>query len=330
MYMRVAIEIMILLSYTIKGDFMKVIMDMGNTNTRMYLVNGECHVDTVSIDVGGRMSVLNGREFLFENLRGAFLDLLNKSGVSEKDVECVVAFGVAGSEYGIKEVLHIPLPADAKKLRDNMKKFLVPEFCPCPIYVIPGVMAVDECGAPLEIMRSEETEIMGLDDDIFKSGRTVVLLPGSHCKSITVDSSHTIINFISGMTGEMMQVLSSYTILSQKCEVKSGNDPEWQFKGAEWCRENGLNSALLRVRTLQSRTNATIEEISSFFVGAVIYPEIENIIRKNEGASFLVGGKKVLRELYMRMLSHYGATDVRELENAEGLGLKGAIKISSL
>lgn len=309
---------------------MKIIMDMGTTNTRMYLVDGDKHIDTERLDMGASVTIKMGHDFLFENLRGALKNILERNNLKESNLENVTAFGMAGSELGIHDVARIPLPVNAKKLSESMVKLSLPQFCSCPVFVIPGVLYPSESGEALEIMRGEETEIMGLDDDIFQAENTVVLLPGTHCKSISVDKTHTITKFISGMSGEMMEVLSKHTILSAKCDIKNSNNFEEQIRGATFCKNDGMNSALLNIRTQQACTNRSVEEISSFFVGAVLYPEIENIINKNPDAVFYVGGKKVLRDLYENLLKHFGAKNVYDLDGAENLGLKGAIKISNM
>ncbi len=307
---------------------MYIVMDMGTTNTRLFLVSGDKVSDREKLNKGCRNAVLESRQSLFSDLREKLLALLDRNKLSEKDLEYVVAFGMAGSEFGVAEVNHVALPMNAVGLAKNMRSFSVPEFTTAPVFVIPGVCVLGEGGEFCEIMRGEETEVMGLTREIHES--CVILMPGTHCKSVTVDKDGNILKFISGMDGEMMQVLSENTILSSKCDVKEGNDLAWQIKGADWCRDNGLNSALLGVRTLQAKTDHTLEEISSFFVGAVLYPDIANIIAKNPDCKFLVGGKKVLRVIYANLLRHYGAKNVEELDNAEDLGVQGAIYINSL
>ncbi len=307
---------------------MYIVMDMGTTNTRLFLIKNSEVCDREKINMGCRNAVLQSREVLFSALREHLLTLLSRNSLNENEIERVVAFGMAGSEFGVAELSHVALPITAKGLSENMREFSVPEFTIAPVFVIPGVCVLGENGEVREIMRGEETEVIGLVNDIQEN--CVVLMPGTHCKSVTVSKNGEILKFISGMDGEMMQVLSENTILSSKCDVKLGNDLEWQIKGAEWCRENGLNSALLGVRTLQAKTSHTIEEISSFFVGAVLYPDIHNIIEKNPDCRFLVGGKKVLRVIYVNLLKHYGAKNVFELDGAEDLGVRGAILINEL
>ena len=108
---------------------MKIIMDMGTTNTRMYLVDGDKHIDTERLDMGASVTIKMGHDFLFENLRGALKNILERNNLKESNLENVTAFGMAGSELGIHDVARIPLPVNAKKLSESMVKLSLPQFC---------------------------------------------------------------------------------------------------------------------------------------------------------------------------------------------------------
>jgi 2-dehydro-3-deoxygalactonokinase len=109
-------------------------------------------------------------------------------------------------------------PADVATLADQLQP--VPGAADARI--VPGV-AVREVGGRRDVMRGEETQILGAG---LGHGRQLVVLPGTHCKWVLVEDGK-IRDFVTFMTGEMYGALRRHTILARLMpEADAGLDDE--------------------------------------------------------------------------------------------------------
>ena len=152
------------------------------------------------------------------------------------------------------------------------------------------------------MMRGEETELMGILRDEGESG--VYILPGSHSKVIRTDANGRITAFSTLLTGEMTQALAQNTILKDAVDLSTNEiDPKSLLAGFDLCREQGLNKALFKTRVLKNLFGGTPRETYSFFLGAVLCPEIEEILRYDT-ETVIIGGREQLKEALACLLSH--------------------------
>ena len=79
------------------------------------------------------------------------------------------------------------------------------------VVIVPGVKTEGETIADADMMRGEETELIGLMEHL--ESAAVYVLPGSHSKLIHVDGAGRIVDFTTMLTGEMIAALSQNTIL---------------------------------------------------------------------------------------------------------------------
>ena len=80
---------------------MYVIMDMGTTNTRLYMCANNQVVDHVKGSFGASFGKRNGRLELCKRVGSLLNDLLEQCAVKECDIESIVALVMAGSEIGL-------------------------------------------------------------------------------------------------------------------------------------------------------------------------------------------------------------------------------------
>ena len=66
------------------------------------------------------------------------------------------------SEFGLYNLPHITVPAGIKELYDAMKEVTIPEISEIPFVFIPGVKVTGEGLHKTDMMRGEETELVGL------------------------------------------------------------------------------------------------------------------------------------------------------------------------
>ena len=68
---------------------MILLMDMGTSNTRLFLYDGERVVDSGKGAFGAGSTLAEGREYLTSHVRGLLCDILDRNGLAEADVSAV-------------------------------------------------------------------------------------------------------------------------------------------------------------------------------------------------------------------------------------------------
>ncbi len=207
----------------------------------------------------------------------------------------------------------------------NTDKGVITESRMCGLVSIPGVKTVSETLENADIMRGEETELMGLDIDISDS---LILLPGSHSKCISVSKDGRINEFHTFLTGEMLYAISNATILSRTVDLSVAADKEYLIKGYKYCEKHGINEALFKTCILDMLFSCTPAQRMGFFTGVILYGEISRIIKFSQ-KRVIIAGKRELKYSMAHLLEHFFQKEVicvsdTAANNAPALG---AVKI---
>lgn len=284
-----------------------ITIDGGTTNTRISLCRDHTIADTVKYNVGAGKAIEN-KTILRDTLRDGISEILTRNGVSENDITCILASGMLTSEFGIYKLDHIEVPAGIGELRDNMEKAVLGDISDIPFVFVRGVKTSSDDFDRMDMMRGEETELMGIIGD--DCGECVYILPGSHSKIIKTDENGKITELTTMLTGEMIAALSQNTILKDALDIsESSLNIEYLMKGFEYCREHGINKAAFKVRVLKNMFSKTADEVYSFFMGAVLCGEIWEIIKINP-QKIVIGGKMQIKNAMYEILKRVVNCDV--------------------
>lgn len=303
---------------------LNLIIDMGTTNTRFYMLNGEMEEASISLPFGAKMAAEKGQSALYDLLHKQIAKMME--GKTEP-LNSIYVYGMGGSEYGVTTTERIEAPVDLKIICEHLNRVNIPQLWDVPIYIIPGVRCINPDSGFHEIMRGEETETIGFLAKYPENADCVLILPGSHCKTVYINQRGEIHSFSSAMTGEMIQALAENTILKTAVKVGGSTDPAFLIKGAEAARKYGINQALLQVRTMQCEKNYSAHQMTSFFLGAVLYPEIDYIVSNYGGKTVYIGGKQALQDLYYKLLNFYSQKPPLLANEAAFFGLYGAMAV---
>lgn len=303
-----------------------ITVDGGTTNTRINLVKNRKIIDSIKLNIGAK-STIDNPDLLQKELKGAIQKLLQKNCLTEKDVIRVLASGMITSEFGLCNLPHIETPAGIYELHNHMHETVISEITTIPFVFIRGVKTCSLAFENTDIMRGEETELMGIYNPCY--GKCIYVLPGSHSKIIRVDENGKIRNFSTMLTGEMAAALSQYTILKDAVDLSvSDADTEYLLKGFDFCKKAGINQALFKTRILKNVFKNTKEEIYSFFLGVILCNEITQIINSDE-KTVVLGGKAQLKNAMAVILQ--SRTDkkivVLDKETVNSSTSVGAVKI---
>ena len=296
-----------------------ITIDGGTTNTRLTLVINGQSVDRIKCSVGAR----DGKAALETAVSDGITSLLENNGMSCSDITAVIASGMITSELGLVALEHTLTPAGMAELKQTMYPIVMPKICDIPFAFIRGVKTGADSLENADMMRGEETEIMGLF-----MGEGVYVLPGSHSKAVKVDREGRITDFSTFMTGEMIAAITEKTILRDAIDLSCDIDSEYLKMGYTYAHERGLNEALFKVRVLKNLFGADKCRVYSFFMGAVLSGELDRLM--GMGADrYVICGKRQLREPTAELLRGLCGAEVITVtdEQAEQATCRGAVRI---
>jgi len=288
-----------------------ITVDGGTTNTRVYLVSDGRIVNYIKFKMGARDCIKGGAEYR-ARLSSAIESLLCDNRMERAAVSAVILSGMLTSEYGLCPVDHLVAPVGAAELHRGMKKCKI-EGVEIPCYFIPGVKIGTDELSMADMMRGEETEIIGLSSNLKEQ---VYVLPGSHSKHVRLDGSGRICDITTFMTGEMLSALSEGTILKDAVSLNACNiSAEHLVSGCLMAEHEGISAALFKTRILKNLFSADASACYSFFLGAILSPEI--ILLEKRGLDVAIGGKSLLRDPMKLLLDLRGKLKVSTFSDDE-------------
>lgn len=274
-------------------------IDMGTTNTRAWLVQGEEIVDTARAAFGVRDSAMSGSAAGVASVVGGLVaELRDRHPASQP--ELLLAAGMITSPLGLREVPHVPAPAGPAELAGGLVRARFDEVGALEVWLVPGVrtgpprLAVAEIGAA-DVMRGEETLCLGLlEAGVLRAGEALWSL-GSHWKVVRTDASGRVAGSSTSLAGELLHAVQSHTVLAASLPQERPReiDGSWFRAGAAQARRSGLTRALFAVRLLEQRTEGDAVQRQSYLLGAVVEAELE-AMRRGRGLEeplLLAGGE---------------------------------------
>ena len=294
-----------------------ICVDAGTTNSRVWLTVGDQVVARTQAGVGVRDTARDGSS---ARLRNALRELINQvrddarnRGFAQSP-ECVMAAGMITSPLGLVEVLHVEAPAGLNDLAAATKPHSFPEITGLPIMLIPGVRSGprpcdQDTAGNTDLMRGEETLVIGLDALGLLKPRSTLLNLGSHWKVIKVDQDACIESSVTSMTGELIHTAQTQTILASSVPPSRPTiiDRTWLEAGMREQRRSGLARALFCVRLLEQGSDSSAEQRLSFLIGAFLVSDMDAMssrgVLDSESAIVIAGGG-VIAEAWRDALAH--------------------------
>lgn len=303
-----------------------ITVDGGTTNTRISLVQNGKITDVLKFAVGASKGIEDSG-ILKTTIRCGIEDILKKNNLKGTDICQILMSGMLISEYGIFYLEHTAAPAGLEELHDASKQVVLNEISDIPITFLCGVKKVGSNFEDTDLMRGEETELMGLCKRPLPE--SVYILPGSHSKAVLTDDRGKMTDFSTFLTGEMIFALAKNTILKSAVDLTGSElNVEYLFKGYDFAEEHGINGALFKVRILKNVFGKNADEVYGFFVGAVLHGEVSQILKLNVKRIIIGGQKQLKKALYMLIKAKFdGEITLVSDKGAEDAPALGMIKI---
>ena len=280
--------------------------DWGTSRLRLFLCDGQ----------GGVLARREGPGIAEAGARAAeiFADLT-------KDWDAAlpaVLSGMVGSTIGWREAPYLSCPAKAESLARSTLRF---EAGGRAVAIIPGLSCIN-ASFLFDVMRGEETQLLGALRLAPDSGRRLFCLPGTHAKWVLVEDG-AIIRFQTALSGELFALLSQHSVLARGAGAANPRHPAFAAGLAAARSEVSLLHLLFSTRSRQLNGEIARAEAASYLSGLIIGAEIEAASRlfTPQGRVTLIC-TPALAALYEAALAEHGlAADVVNGDEAALAGL---------
>ncbi|MCH4868741.1 MULTISPECIES: 2-dehydro-3-deoxygalactonokinase [unclassified Pseudomonas] len=307
-----------------------IALDWGTTSLRAYLLGSTGQVLKVRTLACGIMQLpgtarlvagqwcADGFELAFDDACGDWLDA--NPGVP------VIACGMVGSAQGWCEAPYRETPASLNALGTALQR--VRSVRGVDLHIVPGVI---QRSALPNVMRGEETQVLGVLQSFPQLNDCLIGLPGSHSKWVQVQDGN-LVHFDTFMTGELYAAVCEHTILGRTQQRSEQFDPAAFDRGVQVALSPdgrlGPLSTLFSARTLGLTGQLSPTQQPDYVSGLLIGHELSALggaVRERRGAApmpaiILIGNSR-LCERYQRALAACGFADVRLAEQATEQGL---------
>lgn len=323
-----------------KSAPLRICVDVGTTNTRIWLVQGRTILARYAEERGLRNAAQTGdRNLIPEILRTLIRQAEAEASKLCLDIECILAAGMLTSPLGLREVPHVPAPAGEEELARALQRITVPNVSDLAFYLVPGVRTGGvtpelEKLHDIDLIRGEETTVVGLMLDGVLSRRATFLNLGSHWKTISTDRDGRIATSRTTLSGELIHAIQENTVLASA--LPRGRfltlKREWFARGRAYQAVEGLGRSLFSVRLLEQLFRIGALEASSFLLGAVIESELTAMQDPGKlGEPVVIGGMGAAAEGWAAVLAEQGKSCMccgqEQLEAAFVLGLQRIFQI---
>jgi len=285
-----------------------IVVNWGSSHFRAYRLNPS--YDTVD----ERASSAGAAAIRRSQFRSA---LLTEVGEWVRDGETrILMCGMVGSRFGWTEVPYVPLAAGIEEICHGVVSLDLPDL---DVRIVPGLLGSDVSGIA-EVMRGEETEIMGC---VEFADDGMLVLPGTHTKWVT-RCRPKIASFSTYMTGELFSAVRVGTMLAQSMVGDDGSGFE---SGVERAQEPGsLAHHLFGIRSSVLLGDLRPEAAASYLSGLLIGHEVKDQIDPNDQTRgvHLIGEAR-LCSLYARAIVMCGGSATTE---PDGAALRGLMQIA--
>lgn len=286
--------------------------DWGTSNFRLRLVNFSnlVIIEEIKTDKGVK-SLFKAfqaqkeldRQTFFLNYLYSQIELLPK----EHQHHLIVSAGMVSSRIGLLELDYAEMPFNGDGNNLILKHLEIENKI--NLLIISGVK--DTNG----MMRGEEVQAIGLENELKKYDDAVLLLPGTHSKHLIYKNGYyTALK--SFMTGELFEILSQKSILSNSIiKEDKENISETSFlKGVKLGSQGKLAESLFSIRAKDLFGTTTKEDNYFYLSGLLLGDELAYL--KNEKRKIVLAAPATLSNLYKTALDDIlGSENYLFLEN---------------
>ena len=320
---------------------MIITIDTGTTNTRVALFSNKQRVGQVKANVGVRNTSIDGNNLqLVQAIGNAINKLKTEHALRDSDIEVILAAGMITSNLGLFEVPHLVAPVSLEDFAANLRPVVIPEISSLPIHFIPGVKNLNtdklKSVVGLDVMRGEEVEALAIASLFNIKQDSIIALPGSHSKFISIDSQQAIRGCCTTLAGELNSIITHNTILTGSLENRFSDElcSASLIEGYEAAEEYGLGHALFLVRLKEQFEGKKHQQLANFLVGIILHSDIKALssapqLHFSSDIPIYIGGNGLLSDATAELLNYkFPNNPVYKCSEVQDLSAIGSIYIA--
>lgn len=234
----------------------------------------------------------------------------------------VLLCGMVGSRQGWREAPYLPCPAGPAEIAAAVVPLPFPGAARC--FLVPGLLTRGPEGVP-DVMRGEETKLIGLLAELGDGAAATLCLPGTHSKWARLEGGR-VAGFATRMTGEARAVLLGHSILGRLAAPAQAPADEAFRRGLRRSREGGgLLHHLFGTRALGLMGELAPAETDGYLSGLLIGHEVRAAVEDGVAGTVHLAGSDTLCRLYALAFAEYGVAHRQHDPDiaARGLALLG-------
>lgn len=200
----------------------------------------------------------------------------------------IIISGMVSSSIGMLEMPYQPLPFVLSTGIPIWQFFEGDSQLQHPLYIVSGF------STNTDVMRGEETMLLGIDG---LTEDEICILPGTHSKHAYIKSG-VLTDFKTYITGELFNVMSQFSILSNSME--KGEDTNAFDAGLDEAASGNLLNQFFRVRTRQLLNKVSATSNYQFLSGLLIGTELKDL--RNTSTKIRLISEGSMTQLYSHAL----------------------------
>ena len=240
----------------------------------------------------------------------------------------VLAAGMVGSRQGWREVPYRACPADAATIAAGIVT------CDTECGVLHLVPGISQAGGAPDVMRGEETQIIGaIACEPALSKESLLVLPGTHCKWARIRDGR-VVRFATYLTGELFALLRDHSIIGRPARdaardaaVAATAAGDAFGRGVRSARDGGaagIAGKLFTTRSLYLAGDLAVADTLEYLSGLLIGEELRSMrvgLDDDRWPPCVLLGEPTLCGRYRQALAEFGADGVRSLDDTGPAGL---------
>ncbi|MEB3366534.1 2-dehydro-3-deoxygalactonokinase [Saccharopolyspora mangrovi] len=228
----------------------------------------------------------------------------------------VIACGMVGSAQGWSDAGYLTVPAQPKYRPGS----LVPVAHRAGVvHLVPGLRIPSADGIPGNVLRGEETQIVGALEALGDpAGQLTLILPGTHSKWVRIEDG-TVTSFATAMSGELFGLLTADGILARTAAEPARDDEAFARGLAAGRSRHGLLTELFGARPLVLDGLLDPASVADYVSGVLIADEVAHLVR-GTGPVVLCGGADLSRR-YAQAFAAHGVEPTVLAEDVTARGL---------
>lgn len=264
--------------------------DWGTTSRRAWLLGGGGEILASTEDDRGMLSIPAG------GWESAFADLKHALGGVEPRLSLIA--GMAGADRGWRDAGYLPCPAAVDDLARGL--------CwvePGAVAIVPGLSVTGDGSS--DVMRGEETQILGSLAAGLAPTDCVACHPGTHTKWISVRGGR-VTAFRTVMTGELFALLKAHSILAGRLQDEVAAGPDFDAGLERGLATGEALADLFAIRADALSGAGRIGNGAAYASGLLIGADVRAGVAASADREVHVIGRPDLAALYARAIEGCG------------------------